>query len=91
MNERRELKEPKRKQKYYAELIDDYSNNEYDNNFLLQSKWFDTEQAVFDWVKTIDYIDDNFKWLMMSAYFDEQDNFDDIFYMYDIAKEHEQC
>lgn len=87
MQERRELKEPIMKQKYYAELIDDNeaTRNEYTNNYLLQSKWFDTEQEVFDWIKTIDYIDWDFKWLMMSAYFDEEGVFGDIFYMYDIA------
>ena len=88
MSERRELKEPKRKQKYYAELINDnVCTNEYSENYLLQSKWFDTEQEVLDWVKTVDYIDWDFKWLMMTAYFDEEGNYGDIFYMYDIAKE----
>ena len=89
MNERRDLKASKRKQKYYAELIDDNEAtiNQYANNFLLQSKWFDTEQEVLDWVKTVDYIDWDFRWLMMSAYFDESGVFDDIFYMYDIKKE----
>lgn len=88
MNERRELKEPKLKQKYYAELIDDNeaSRNEYSNNFLVQSRWFDTEEEVLEWVKTIDYIDWDFRWLMMSAYFDGEDIFNDIFYMYDIKK-----
>ena len=87
MQERRELKEPKRKQKYYAELIDDneMSTNIYDNNYLLQTKWFDTEREVIDFIsKSIDYIDSDFRWIMMSAYFDEEGNFDDIFYMYDI-------
>lgn len=89
MSERRELKEPKLKQKYYAELIDDNeaSTNEYSNNYLLQSRWFDTEQEVLEWVKSIDYIDWDFRWLMMSAYFDEAGDYGDIFYMYDITKE----
>lgn len=85
MHIRRKKTQPNKKQRYYAELVDDCLGTRYENDFVIQSIWFDTEQEVFDWVKTVDYVDSAFSWLMMSAFFDEDGNFDDVFYMYDIS------
>lgn len=60
--------------KYYIEFVD------FNGNFVLQSKWFDTENEALIWLlENFDFIDyDNIECFIMYADFDEEDDFGDI-------------
>lgn len=60
--------------KYYIEFAD------FNGNFVLQSKWFDTENEAIVWLlENFDFIDyDNIECFVMYADFDEEDDFGDI-------------
>lgn len=62
--------------KFYIEFVD----NEQNCNFVMQSKWFVTESDAIHWLTTnFDYIDfDKLSVFVMSADFDENNNFGDI-------------
>lgn len=60
--------------KYYIEFVD------FNDNFMLQSKWFDTENEALLWLlENFDFIDyDNVECSLMYADFDKDDDFGDI-------------
>ena len=62
--------------KYYVEFVDKDENC----NFVMQSQWFLTEERAEEWmVQEFDFIDfDRLSVFIMSADFDEDDDFGDI-------------
>lgn len=69
--------------KYYIEIVD-----KMDGDYIFQSVWFDTEQEAEAWVKTIAFLSRNFEcWLMCSEWDYENDTFNDINVVKEIAIE----
>lgn len=61
--------------KYYIEVV--WHNNE--ENYLLQSRWFDTEEQAIEWAKDIDYVVEYIDvYLMSSEWNNETDTYIDI-------------
>lgn len=58
--------------KYYVEIVND---NDHDSNYIMQSKYFETEEQATEWFYyTIDFIDKNYFGCLMYV-----DDNDDIF------------
>lgn len=49
--------------KYYIEVV--WHNDK--DNYILQSKWFDTEEQALTWVKGIDYVVEYIDVYLMSS------------------------
>ena len=61
--------------KYYIEVV--WHNNK--DSYILQSKWFDTEEQALKWAKGIDYIVEYIDvYLMSSEWNNETDTYIDI-------------
>lgn len=61
--------------KYYIEVV--WHNNK--DNYILQSKWFDTEEQALEWAKGIDYVVEYIDvYLMSSEWNNETDTYIDI-------------
>lgn len=56
--------------KYYIEFSHKRSEND---NYDMQSKWFDTEKQALEWFKGFDYISDTYVYLMSSEWDEEED------------------
>ena len=62
--------------KYYIEMCWHPSNEE---NYVLQSKWFDTEEQAMQWATQIDWVSENFDvYLMSSEWNIDEDRYEDI-------------
>ena len=59
--------------KYYVEV---YERNTSDENYILQSQFFDTSQEAFEWRDTIDYLAPRFAADVMVAKFYENGSYD---------------
>lgn len=55
--------------KYYVEIW--HIEEEYDSPYILQSKWYDTEEEALEFAKQIEYLDASFVKDLMSADFDD--------------------
>ena len=61
--------------KYYIEVVW-HNNNE---NYMLQSKWFNTEEEALEWANNIDYVVEYIDVYLMSSVWDvEKDYYEDI-------------
>ena len=61
--------------KYYIEVV--WHNNS--ENYMLQSKWFDTEEQALEWAYNIDYVVEYIDVYLMSSVWDvEKDIYEDI-------------
>lgn len=61
--------------KYYIEIVID----EEPSLFILQSKWFDTQEQALEWASQIEYLDRyNILYLMSSVWNEEDDTYTDI-------------
>ena len=68
--------------RYYIEIWE----NDGLEPFILQSKWFDTEEQALAWLDTIDYIDNKYSISLMSGMYDkETDCYEDIDLEYNIG------
>lgn len=56
--------------KYYIEICDMESPCEY----IMQSKWFDTEQEAIKWAKDISFLDMQYSISLMSSEWDVSDD-----------------
>ena len=56
--------------KYYIEVV--WHNNS--ENYILQSKWFDTEEQALEWAKGIDYVVEYIDVYLMSSEWDVEHN-----------------
>ena len=64
----RKLKEKTRlMKKFYIEIV--YCHNS--DNYVMQSKWFDTEEQALKWYSDIEYVHENYNTYLMSSIFDE--------------------
>ena len=62
--------------KYYIEMCWHPSNDE---NYVLQSQWFDTEEQAIEWASKINWVSENFDIYLMSSEWDtDNDNYIDI-------------
>ena len=62
--------------KYYIEMYWHPSSGE---NYVLQSKWFDTEEQAIHWAAQIDWVSENFDLYLMSAEWNtDGDYYEDI-------------
>ena len=61
--------------KYYVEIWD---NGELDRPYILQSKWYDTEEEAMEFARSFQYLDKTLKVDIMTAEFDEEEIYGDI-------------
>lgn len=62
--------------KYYIEMYWHPSNGE---DYVMQSKWFDTEEQAIQWATQIVWVSENFDVCLMSAEWDtDNDTYGDI-------------
>jgi hypothetical protein len=66
--------------KYYVEIW--HIEEEYDSPYILQSKWYDTEEEALEFAKQIEYLDASFVKDLMSADFDDAGEMGDIDFEY---------
>jgi hypothetical protein len=59
--------------KYYIEFL--FYNQTKNGCYDLQSKWFDTEKEAIEWTKTFDYVSENIEMYLMSAEWNEEEDF----------------
>ena len=58
--------------KYYIEIWS--MNREFENPYIIQSRWFDTPEEAIQWAESIDYLDNEFCKSLMSAEWNEEEN-----------------
>lgn len=61
--------------KYYVEIWD---NGELDRPYILQSKWYDTEEEAMEFIRSFQYLDNTLKVDIMTAEFGEEEIYGDI-------------
>lgn len=67
--------------KYYIEIYphDKDIKNRNSDDYLIQSRWYNTEEKALQWANDIDYKDEAYDVCLMSARWDEkQDVYHDI-------------
>ena len=60
--------------KYYVEIVWDKEESMY----IIQSKWYETEEKAIEWAKEIDYLDGHYTMYLMSSEFNEDGEYGDI-------------
>lgn len=62
--------------KFYIEIVDLISDD-----YVLQSKWYDTEEKAIEWARGIDYVDKMYTINLLSANWDEEnETYGDIYF-----------
>lgn len=51
------------KRKYYIEIVWAYG----EENYMMQSEWFDTKDEALAWARKINYVNENYDACLMSA------------------------